>query len=131
MKHISKFLQYLKEGDEIELSEVESTNSSEFTDLKEEIIDMIKNSIKSDDEKVYDDFIEAAIKDTESFQIEGLINDSDVYEFYLKWRNEIDDILSDINFFDETPSEIKVFSLYDYIIQGTKKSVLEVISTIK
>ena len=92
---------------------------------------MIKKSLKSEDEKVFNDFIESSIKEPEDVQIEGLINDSDIYEFYLKWRNEIDDVLSDINYYDEVPSENKVFSLYDYIIQGTKKSVSEIILMLK
>lgn len=101
---------------------------NKYSELKEEITDMIKKSLNSEDDKVFKDFIEASIKSPDDVQIEGLISDSDIYEFYLKFRNDIDDILSDINFYDEIPSEMKVFSLYEYIIQGTKKSVAEIIS---
>jgi len=129
MKHLSKFFEYKEENlDELD---IESSKDTDYTDIKEELTDMIKKSLKTEDQKVFDDFIEACLKDPEDIQIEGLINDSDVYEFYLKWRTEVDDLLSDINYYDEIPSEIKVFSLYDYIIQGTKKAISETISMIK
>lgn len=102
-----------------------------FPDLKEEIEQMIKKSLGSESDKVLSDFIDAYTRAPEDNSIEGFINDSDIYEFYLMWRNDIDDILSAVNFFDEVPSEMKVFSLYDYIIQGTKKAVQEVISLMK
>ena len=102
-----------------------------FPDLKEEIEQMIKKSLGSESDKVLSDFIDAYTRAPEDNSIEGFINDSDIYEFYLMWRNDIDDILSAVNFFDEVPSEMKVFSLYDYIIQGTKRAVQEVISLMK
>jgi hypothetical protein len=117
---ILKFDNYINE-------DLETDDSNKYSELKEEIKEMIKKSLKSEDEKLYKDFIDASIKNPEESQIEGLINDSDVYEFYLKWRNDIDDVLSDINYYDEVPSELKVFSLYDYLIKGTLKSVSELI----
>ena len=51
------------------------------------------------------------------------INDSDIYEFYLKYRNNVDEVLSDSDFFEEKPSDLESFSLYDYLIVGTKKAV--------
>jgi len=104
---------------------------NKYSEIKEEISELIKSSLSSTDNKLFTDFIDASIKNPEETQIEGLINNSDIYDFYLKWRNDIDSILSDINFYDESPSEIKVFSLYDYIIQGTKKSISEIISMIQ
>ena len=128
MKYLNKFFEYK----DIDItSEDKPIDVNKYSELKEEISELIKSSLKTSDEKVYNDFIEAEIKSPDDTQIEGLINDSDIYEFYLKWGNDIDDILSDINFYDEVPSEIKVFSLYDYIIKGTKKAISEIISMIK
>jgi len=129
MKYLYNFSKYLNEN--LDLENTDEIDIDKYSDIKEEIIEMIKSAINSTDEKVFNDFVDAAIKNPEETQIEGLINDSEIYEFYLKFRNDIDSILSDINFYDEIPSDIKVFSLYDYIIQGTKKSVSEVISMIK
>ena len=121
---ILKFDNYINE-------DLETDDSNKYSELKEEIKEMIKKSLKSEDEKLYKDFIDASIKNPEETQIEGLINDSDVYEFYLKWRNDIDEVLSDINYYDEVPSELKVFSLYDYLIKGTLKSVSELIKMLE
>jgi len=49
----------------------------------------------------------------------------------LKWRNDIDEILSDVNFFDELPSENNAFGLYEYVIKGTQKAFLELIKSVK
>lgn len=123
MKHIQKYFNYIKE-------DIDTDNTDKYQDLKSEIIEMIKTSLNSEDDDVFSEFIKSFTKSPEDNKIEGLINDSDIYEFYLKWRNDIDDILGDINFFDEVPSELKVYSLYDYIIKGTNKAVEEIVSTI-
>ena len=133
---ISKYYQFIKEAEELQSTAEDlgsdsteaSTDISKYTELKNELIEMIKASLNTEDDKTFEDFIDAYNKNSEETQIEGLINDSDIYEFYLKWRNDIDDILSDINYYDEVPSELKVFSLYEYVIQGTKKSVTELVS---
>lgn len=103
---------------------------SEYKDIKEDIIEMIKKSLKTSDNKTFEDFVSAFIRNPQETQIEGLINDSDVYDFYLKYRNDIDELLSKIKFYDEVPSEITSFSLYDYVIKGTKKAISEIITMI-
>jgi hypothetical protein len=60
-----------------------------------------------------------------------LINDSDIYDFYLKYRNQVDEILSKIKFYENKPSDIDSFGLYDFIIKGTKKAVEDLVSDIK
>lgn len=133
---LSKYYQFIREAEELQSTAEDlgsgstevSADISKYTELKDELTEMIKVSLNTEDDKTFEDFIDAYNKNPEETQIEGLINDSDIYEFYLKWRNDIDDILSDINYYDEVPSELKVFSLYEYVIQGTKKSVGELIS---
>lgn len=114
-------------------SDIESLLQDENKDLKSEIVDKIIKSLKTDERDVFDEFVDAYIRDDEKNQIEGLINDSDVYEFYLSYRNEIDALLAEINFYDEAPSdpELNCFSLYDYIVKGTMKAVKECVSLIK
>jgi hypothetical protein len=111
----------------------EDTNPNEslFSDIKDDLFAMIEKSLNSSDSKTTEDFISAYLSDQEKNQIEGLINDSDVYEFYLKFRNQIDEILSKINFYDEKPSDLNSFSLYDYLITGTKRAVKETLSKVK
>ena len=113
------------------MSDLTSNLEGENKDLKESIIEKIIKSLNTDDKKVFDDFVSAYIKDSEKNQIEGLINDSDLYEFYLSNRNDIDALLSKINFYEEIPSEMNSFSLYDYVVKGTKKAISEIIIDLK
>jgi hypothetical protein len=94
--------------------------------LKNEIISLIKNTIENNGGE-YKSFINSYIKNSEDIKIEGLINDSDIYEFYLKFRNDIDELLNNINYFDNVPSEMNVLGLYDYIIKGTEKAIKEIV----
>ena len=139
MKTLKRYNQFINEAEETEETDIDLSSDSkeekettvDFSDLKEEVSSLIEKSLKTSDDQTKEDFIQAFIKDPEETQIEGLINDSDVYEFYLKYRNEIDEMLSDINFYDEVPSEIGSFSLYDYIIKGTNKAILEIVHKIQ
>ncbi len=110
------------------LFEEAETKSEANTDLKNDISEMIKKSLDTEDEETFNKFLKSFVRNPEESQIQGLINDSDVYEFYLKYRNDIDELLSKVNFYDEVPSEMSTFSLYDYIIKGTKRAVSEIIS---
>jgi len=109
------------------LREQAESDSNLYDDVKSEIREFIEKSLKTSDEKTFDDFVEAYKKNPNETQIEGLINDADVYEFYLKYRNVIDEKLSEIKFYEEKPSEMDCFSLYDFLVKGTKKAITEFI----
>jgi len=113
---IKSFIQYIKESDD----------SSKFTEVKEELKSMIDNTIENSGGE-FNTFIESFKKNPEDFKIEGLINDSDIYDFYLKWRNDIDEILNDVNFFDEIPSDSNAFGLYEFTIKGTERAIKELV----
>jgi len=124
---IKKYLQYIKEADEVE--EVQSqqetdSDSSKFNDVKDEVKSMIEKTIEQSGGE-FSSFVDSFVKNPEDVKIEGFINDSDVYEFYLKWRNDIDEILNDVKFFGEAPTEINAFGLYEYVIKGTEQSMNE------
>jgi hypothetical protein len=125
---IKKYLKFLNEDLK---SDLESKLKPENKDFKSEIIEKIIKSLKSVEKKSFDDFVDDFLKDDEKNKIQGLINDADVYEFYLSYRNEIDELLSDINFYDESPSEMNSFSLYDYLVKGTLRAVKECVVLIK
>jgi hypothetical protein len=110
---MKKFTVYLKEAEEPKID----------TEFKDELKDMISKSLNTSDSKTIEDFITAYKTDSERNQIEGLINDSDIYDFYLKYGEEIDEILSNSDFFEKTPDSMNVYSLYDYIIAGAKEAV--------
>jgi hypothetical protein len=119
---LSRFQEYLFEAEEPKVKD-----ESIYTDIKNDIQEMIEKSLNTSDEKTSADFISAFLRDSDKTKIEGLINDSDIYEFYLKYRNDIDQLLSEINFYEEKPTSLDCFSLYDYIIVGTNKAIRKVI----
>jgi hypothetical protein len=125
---IKRYKNFLFEMNEIETGE--KVDVARFDDIKSEIKEFIEKSINSTDEEMVSDFIDSYVRNPDETEIEGLINDSEVYDFYLKYRNDIDEILSNINFYDEIPSEMNSFSLYDYVIRGTKKAIEEIVSMI-
>jgi hypothetical protein len=123
---IKKYLQYIKEADENQTPDVKS---DKYTELSSEVKSMIEKTIENSGGE-FKSFIEKFIKSPEDVKIEGFINDSDIYEFYLKFRNDIDELLNDIKYFDEVPSESNSFGLYDYIINGTEKAVIEIVKSL-
>ena len=128
---IKKYLQFIKEADETteEQPAAESTekvDSGKYTELKDEVKSMIEKTIEKSGGE-FKSFVDKFIKSPEDVKIEGFINDSDIYEFYLKFRNDIDELLNDIKYFNEVPSESNTFGLYDYIINGTEKAVSQIV----
>ncbi len=127
---IKKYIEFIKEAEETETAPAEETavskDDSKYNELKDEVKSLIEKTIENSGGE-FDSFKNKFIQSPEDVKIEGLINDSDIYEFYLKFRNDIDELLNDINFFDEVPSESNTFGLYDYIINGTEKSILEIV----
>lgn len=129
---IKKYLQFIKEADETtdvkDNTKSETTDTNKYTEIKEELKSMIEKTIEKSGGE-YKSFIDSFIKSPDDVKIEGLINDSDVYDFYLKWRNDIDEILNNSNFFDEVPSELNSFGLYDFMIKGTQRAVEETVKS--
>lgn len=125
---IKKYLHFIKEADETEVTETKP-DSSKYTELSSEVKSMIEKTIENSGGE-FESFTDKFVKSPEDVKIEGFINDSDIYEFYLKFRNDIDELLNDIKYFDEVPSESNTFGLYDYIINGTEKAVIEVVKTL-
>jgi hypothetical protein len=124
---IQKFNSFLNE----DLSDYQNKLSDENKDLKVEILEMVKKSVNSEDEKVFMEFIDSFIETPGDNKIEGLINGSDIQDFYKKFSNQIDEMLSEINFYDESPSDMDCFSLYDYVNKGTMKAVESLMKDIK
>ena len=121
---IKKYLQFIKEADE------PVKDNNKYTELKDEIKSMIEKTIEKSGGE-FDSFVDKFIKSPEDVKIEGLINDSDIYDFYLKFRNDIDELLNDIKYFNQVPSESNTFGLYDYIIVGTQKAISEAVKLLK
>lgn len=119
---VKRYLQFINEANE----EVQKVDSSKYTEIKGEIKSMIEKTIEKCGGE-FASFVDKFVKEPEEVKIEGLINDSDLYDFYLKFRNDIDEILNDIKFFGNAPSEVNAIGLYDYMIKGTQKAIEEAV----
>jgi len=96
-----------------------------FVGMKEDVEKMIKDTIGEDGD--IKDFVKKYVEAPERVEIEGLINDDQVHDFWLKYENEIDELLNKVKFFDESPNELNAIGTYKYIIVSTKRAVLEVV----
>ena len=105
--------------------------SGDYEDLKSELLDKIESSLNSTDINVVNDFINSFLENDSESVIEGLVNDSDIYEFYLKHTESIDEILNEGGFFDKSAKEYGVVGLYDYLVYGTNRAVKNVVNRIK
>lgn len=125
---IKRYLQYIKESDDFK--GVKSLDASRYTEIVSVVKKMIEDTIESSGGEMIS-FIESLIKNPDDVKVEGFINDSDIYEFYLKWRNDVDEILNNIGFYDRKPVDENAFGLYEFLIKGTEKAFSEVIKMIK
>jgi len=135
---IKKYSQFINEADQTQVEPqtqpeqpegIKSLDDSKYTEVKEEINKMIENTIQKSGGELKS-FIESFEKNPEDVNVEGLINDSDIYDFYLKFRNDVDEILNNIKFYDESPTEVNAFGLYEYVIKGTERAFMEVVKMI-
>lgn len=108
----------------------EAIEANKFQEVIDEVKSMVEKTIEKSGGE-FNEFVKSYIKNPKDVKIEGLINDSDVYDFYLKYRNQIDECLNDINYYDIAPSESGVFGLYEYTIAGTLNAVLEFLRNIE
>jgi hypothetical protein len=131
---LKRYSQFINEADEVQKSieetpGVKSLDDSKYPEIKEEINKMIENTIQKSGGEL-NTFIESFEKNPEDVKVEGFINDSDIYDFYLKFRNDVDEILNNIKFYDESPTEVNAFGLYEYVIKGTERAFMEVVKMI-
>lgn len=98
--------------------------------FQKELISMVENEaenrgIEKDDTDGKKEIIESYIQDPETIII-GLVNDSDLFDLYVKFGNEIDNILNGLDHFTKSPSDLGVSgSIYEYIVESTRISVIE------
>jgi len=116
MKKFTRILEGLSEQVNID---------SEIEELQLDLISMVETSVNVDDIDLQIETIKSYIEDN-STTIIGLVNDSDIFDFYLKHRNQIDMILTDNDHFNITPQSLGVNnSIYEYIVESTKISIQE------
>lgn len=100
--------------------------TEDYKSLKRCILLLIEESVKDTSDLVnVQNFINNYISDQTKFILIGFVDDNDIYDTYLKYQGNIDEICLDKKFFDKSAVEYNVYSLYDYVIKGTKFGVLE------
>jgi hypothetical protein len=139
---IKKYVQFLAEA-------VDSVKDGPtFDGIKDSIRGMIEETLKNSKKKKnkkeksggtdiktfaskYVQDNENTSKNSSGVSIEGLINDDQIYDFWLEFENEIDELLNQIGFYNESPAENNALGTYKYIIEATKKAILEIVRLLK
>jgi len=123
--------------EKLDLNKLSGKLTDEYKDLKTDLIDIVNDILEeTSDESVKNEdlisFIDEYIsKGKESNLLDGLIEDNDIFNFYLKHQSDIDELLNDSKYMDKSPKENNVFSLYDVIMDGTKEAIIEIFKRIK
>ena len=132
---IKKYTNYIVE--KLDLKDIEERLGNKYSELKNGLITMIEDSLKGskednvnmiDIENFIGDYISSG---KDASMIDGVIEDNDIFNFYLKYQSDIDELLNDTKYMDLSPKHNNVYSLYDVVIDGTKQSVLEALKMIK
>ena len=116
---IKKYKQFL-------LLEADENKAEISQEIKDELKSMIEKTIEKSGGD-FNSFTDKFIKEPDDIKIEGLINDSDLFDFYLKWRNDVDPILNDMRFYDQSPSKLGAVGLYVYVVKSTQIAIEEVV----
>jgi hypothetical protein len=131
---IFNFKKFIGQVNEDLVSDISSKISETNKDIKEDLIKMVQKTINSEDQNDFMEKLDSVIRNPKELSIEGLMQDADVYEFYLKYRNELDEILSKSGFFEklqEFQKENNSIGLYDFIVKGTLEAVKVLVEEIK
>jgi hypothetical protein len=131
---IKKYIQFLAES-----ADTVKDNPT-FDGIKDSIRDMIEKTLENSGGTDIKTFASKYVQDNENpsknsggVSIEGLINDDQIYDFWLEFQNEIDELLNQIKFFNDSPADAKINALgtYKYIIEATKRAILEIVRLLK
>ena len=101
--------------------------SDDFKPLKKGILKLIDATLEGDKTKLQD-FLDSYTKSDSEDILDGFVEDAELFEFYLKYQTNIDEILDNMGYYDDPP-EVK--SLYDYVINGTFDAVIYAMKEIK
>ncbi len=122
---IKKYVQFITEATD------SVKDDSTFDKMKDAIRSMIEETIKKSGGTDVKNFASKYV-DGKNISIEGLINDDQIYDFWLEYQNEIDELLNQIKFFNDSPISItNPVGIYKYIIEATKRAILEIVRLLK
>ena len=133
---IRKFSQYSL-NENLNLDTLRNRLSEDYIDLKIDIITIINTTLEEiSDESVKNNDLKSFINDyltkgKDSNTIISLNEDNDIFNFYLKNKSDVDQLLNVTEYLDKSPKDNNVFSLYDVVIDGTKQGIIEILKIIK
>jgi hypothetical protein len=123
---MEKFTNYIINESLVELIEPKLEENN-LIDINKKIIKMLEDTINSADVNIAKKFINNYLQDDEANYIIGFVNDSDVYDFYIKYIDVLDQILISNEHFTKTPNDLNVQSIYKYVIISTKIAVKQLL----
>lgn len=118
---IKRYTQFIREASE-------NVDPADYAGIRSDVEKMIKDTVGEEGD--VKKFAQKYIKNPDQVEIEGLINDDQVHDFWLKYENEIDEILNKVKFFEESPDNLNAIGTYKYIIVSTKRAVKEIVKMI-
>ena len=128
-----KFLNFKEFGKQNEnlSAELEGKLSNDQIGSKLYILDLIEKSLETSDLMALENFIKNYLEGDKNSYIQGLSNDAELFEFYAKYQVELDEILADDNYFDKSPKEMNVYSVYEYVTKAAQRSLELLLSKIQ
>jgi hypothetical protein len=103
--------------------------SDQYGSLKRGLLDLLDSSI--DNPEDLRAFIDNYLENPDNNSIVEFIENDDIFNFYLKFEANIDEICVDNEYFDKAPKENDVFSLYEFLINGTQFALIECLKIMK
>ena len=122
---IKRYSEYIREAEETVKKKVSGPD-----EIKAAVKEKIESTInKSGGE--YSAFVDKFAKDPESVQIEGLISDDQIYDFWLKHENDIDEFLNSVGFFEKSPVSMNVIGVYKYVVSSAREAINLVVGMLR
>jgi hypothetical protein len=99
--------------------------SVKYQGLVDGLMEFVKKSSNGKDQEFIRKWVDENSNEEKekTVTLEGLIQDVDLYDFYLKHKEDIDNILKDNGYFQEHKEHQNVSGLNDYVIDGTKEAI--------
>ena len=100
--------------------------TGDYESLKRGILLLLDKSVENPEDLVnVQNFINEYTENAQNSTLVGLTEDAEIFDFYMKYQASVDELCESKQYFDKTPTEHNVFSLYSFIIVGTKFAVQE------
>jgi len=97
---------------------------NQYSSLKRGILLLLEDSIDNTEELVnVQNYINKSSEDLENNPLIGFIEDGDIFDFYFKYQADIDELCNNNSWFTKTATENNIFSLYEYVISGSKFAI--------